>query len=363
MLNKKNESIIKQEQNVLNKPNVLIKIALNNELSARDKKIYNYIIREFLLLNYDEFISNKINIKLKDLSDFLGITTKNDLYKSLDKFLDTRINFTNEIEKEKRLCKSNMISGYTMPSESREEWETNTTKGYITIELFSFLTKTIIKYSNQYSKLDFVDINSLKVSHAITMYENFIRTLGTYSFQKKNYSENELRDMLCLNNKYKNIKQFNQHVIKKSIDEINKNTKINVNFKRVKDKETKQNIYKFEINQNYRYSFNKFKKCIINNYRDLTFQYKKNEYTITKDLDEKNAKYLLVNAITYKTIREEKAKEIWEYMFQILNENPRAFGYKFITYKNLNEKYNAEDVDENDIYDYLDFLEKYENTI
>lgn len=359
LLNDKKESIIKQEPNAINKPNVLIKIALNNELSARDKKIYNIFIRELLLLNFDQFNGNKINIKLSQLSEYLGVTTKSDLYKSLNKFLDTRIQFNSTIEREKRLCKSNMISGYTMPTEQ----ENNDNSGYITIEFFSFLIKTILKYSSQYAKLDFNDINSLKVSHAITLYENFIRTLGTYTYQKVNYTEKELREMLFLNDKYKDIKSFNNQVIKKSIDEINEKTKIEIRFKRVKDKETKETIYKFEINQGYRFNFNKFKKCVINNYKNRSFRYKNNEYIITKDLDEKNSKYLLVNAKTYKTTPEEKAKEIWQFMYQILNQNPKEFAYKFITYKNLDENFSEENSDDNDISEYLNFLEKYEITI
>lgn len=284
MLNKENEPILKQELEKFNKPHILIKIALNKALTARDKKIYNIFVRELLMLNLKHFKNNEVYLSISKISKTLGITTRTELYKSLEKLRNTDIIF--EGDDSKTFAK--MISSYTRPSQTDNN--EHTTKNLI-IRFDTKLTETILKYADKYAKLNLNDINNLKISHAITFYEMFIRGLGTRNYQKQHYTEQELRKYLHLNDKYLDIKLFNQKVVKNSIEDLNNKTHLNIIYQRVK--ENNINIYKFEVKQETLYNFNKFKRTILNYecYRDIIFTYKNNEYTFQKDLDDKKPQY------------------------------------------------------------------------
>ncbi len=356
MLNKETEPIIKQELEKFNKPHILVKIGLDKALTTRDKKIYNIFIRELLLLNLKQFKNNEIHLSISKISQILGITTRTELYKSLNKLRNTDIIFEDDASK----TFAKMISSYTRPSQNNNEYSTEN----LVIRFDTKLTETILKYADKYAKLDLNDINNLKISHSITFYEVFIRGLGTRNYQKQHYTEQELRKYLHLYDKYMDIKLFNQKVVKSSIKELNDKTHLSITYKRVKEKNV--NIYKFEVRQEVFYNFNKFKKTIIDNeyYRDITFTYKNNEYTFQKDLDDKKPQYLIVNNRTYKTLPREKAEEIWGFMYELLNKDITEFVYRFITYKDLDLKdFSREELDENDNEELLFFEDNYRKTI
>jgi len=352
MLNKENEPILKQEIEKFNKPHILVKIALDKALTTRDKKIYNIFIRELLMLNLKQFKTNVINLSITKISQLLGVTTRTELYKSLDKLRNTDISFDNEAI----ITFPKMISSYTRAK--------NNQKDSLRILFDTDLTDTILKYGNRYAKLDIADINSLKITHSITLYELFIRSLGTYTNQKLHYTEQELRKYLHLQDKYLDIKLFNQKVVKNSITELNKKTKLSVTYKRVK--ENNVNIYKFHIKQELIYNFNKFKKTITHNkcYQDIVFKYKATSYTFYKDLEDKKPQYLIINARTYETLDKEKAEKIWTYMYKLLNKNDKEFVYKFITFRDLSLKGFTSTILEQSDSDELDyFREKYHLTM
>jgi len=349
MLNKETEPIIKQELEKFNKPHILVKIALNKALTARDKKIYNIFVRELLMLNLRQFKNNEISLSISKISQILGISTRTELYKSIEKLRNTDITFEGNASK----TFSKMISSYTRPSHNNsKEYKSEN----LTIRFDTKLTETILRYADKYAKLDLSDINSLRISHSITLYELFIRGLGTRNYQKQHYTEQELRKYLHLVDKYLDIKLFNQKVVKNSINELNEKTHLTVKYKRVKQNSI--NIYKFEVKQEIQYNFNKFKRTILDNvcYRNITFRYKNNEYTFSKDLNDKKPQYLIINTNTDKTLYREKAEEIWSFMYKLLCENIEEFVYRFIIFKDLDLKdFNCEKVDDNDIEELLFF--------
>ena len=363
MLNKKNEAVLFQEPNTLNKPHVLVKIALSKSLSARDKKIYNIFIRELLTLNETEYKDNEIRLSISKLSHILDVSTRNDLYKSIEKLMNTIITFEEEYTRTRAV----MISSYTRPVETLLEYDNEgDLREYnpdnLIIRFDTKLTSKIVKYADKYAKLDLEDINKIPISHGITLYEIFIKSMGKYTYQKINLNEAELRKYLHLEDKYKSIKDFNRKVIKQSIEDINENTKLSVIYKRVKEKGI--NIYKFEVNQDYRYNFKRFKKTIIENYTYIEFKYKNNKYVFAKDEDDKKAQWLICNARTFKTIQTGKAEEIYNFMYELLNKRIMEFVNNFIIEKDLDIKdFDINNLDENDIEEAELFQDYYNKTI
>lgn len=377
MLNNQDEAILKQEHGRLNKPHLLIKISQNRELTARDKKVYNIFLRELLNQNLKEIKTNEIRLSISQVSKLLGVTTRNKLYDSIENLMNTIITFEEDYtqdwsEKMPKLMKTRavMISSYSRPVESLLEYDNEDPKdnNNLVIRFDTRLTSKIIEHHKYYAKLDLLDLTALKVSHSLTLYELFITALGKNTYQKKNLTEEQIRGYLHLKDKYHELKEFNNKVIKKSINEINKKTKITVSYERTK--ENKINIYRFKINLDIKHTFNRFRATIINNevYRNNRLKYKNVEYVLTKDMDDKKAQYLITNARTYKTIQKEKAEEIWGFMYELLSKDSTEFAYKFIIYKDLDlNDFNRSSLSDDELNQALEewilFQDYYDKTI
>ncbi|RYA22161.1 hypothetical protein CRU96_14580, partial [Malaciobacter halophilus] len=63
----KQEIIVYQEINKFNKPNVLIDIGISNQLTLKEKKVYNIFLRQLLDQNIEEYQKNKISTTVTDL--------------------------------------------------------------------------------------------------------------------------------------------------------------------------------------------------------------------------------------------------------------------------------------------------------
>ncbi len=357
-MNEQNDSLIYQEPNKLNKPHILVKIAQDRALTARDKKIYNIFIRELLVLNPVDFKNNEIRLSLTKISNILGITTLNDLYSSIEKLMKTIITF----EDNDLRTRAVMISSYDKPLEIMKlDDDIEYNPHSLVIRFDTKLTMKILEYADKYAKIDLNDINRLKISHAITLYEIFIKSLGKYSQQKINISERELRKYLHLNDKYKDIKDFTKSVIKKSVEELNEQTKLTVTYKR--SKIDNENVYKFEVSQQLSYTFSKFKKCILEQYNYIEFFFEGKEYRFDNTDPENKSIYFICEAENNQMVKKEKAESIYEFAFGMINKSPEEFIYKFIINKNINrEVFNVSDMDENDYEELVEFEKKYIQT-
>ena len=362
-LNTANKSILLQEQDKFNKPNAIIKIAHSKELSAKSKKILNVFIRELLLLNKEEALNYTIRTNISKVLKQIGIRNRNDFYKHLEELYDYSLEMLSvKKTKQQFITRTRVISAYTTPLDLIDVELSDK----LIIEFAPFFVSKVLQYSDQYSKLDLIDMSKLKGTHTITLYENFMRFLGTYNYKEVSLTESELRQLLCLEDKYKEFKRFNDLVIKKSIREINDNTSLTITVEKIK--ENKVNKFLFQINQEPRINFKRFKQSIINMYNQnpFSFKYKKTEYVITKDFDDPKSKSIIVNSNTYKVEKTEKVKEIYEYLFNLYKKDYKLFTYKFFLYKNLNLQdieitQNHEDY-EDCLELYFQFVDFYEDT-
>lgn len=350
MLNNKDTSIILQEPSKLNKPHVLIKIGLSKDLNTRAKKVYNILVRKLLTHNLEEFNTNVINTNVRELSKILNTSTKNELYESLNELLDCTMTFQEKYLKEEeeeeviidnstKRRNQSTTSVKLVSSITRNDIDDN-----IVIRFDTYLTSKILEYSDRYAKLDLEDLNALKNTYAITLYEIFIKALATFEHKTIVMNEKDLRHFLNVKDKYEDIRDFNKCVINKAIEEINKKTKISVTCKR--EKIDNIHTYKFELNQNYVVSFKKFKRALELYFVDKEFTYKKNNYIILKLIDKD--KYLLSSSLTMKTKLTSKAKEIYEYLYSTYLANPKYFIHCLL-YKNFDitlKKFESEEFED-----------------
>jgi len=364
-LNLPNKPTLLQEQDKFNKPNTIIKVAHSKDLSAKSKKILNIFIRELLKQNQEEAKLNyTIQTSISKITKQLNIKNRNDFYKNLNELYDYSLDLiTMPKTKTKFLTRTRVIGTLTTPMDLIEVEGLN---DKLIIEFTPFFVNKLIEFSDTYSKLDLIEMSKIKGSYTLTLYENFMRIIGTYNYKKVKLTEEELRILLHLKDKYKTFKSFNQLVIQKSIRELNDKTSLTIVATKIKKENI--NYYEFEINQDSRVNFRRFKEAIINmfNMFNFSFKYKKVEYVISRDLDSDNSKNIIVNADTYKVLTTTKATEIYEYLFNLYKKDYKFFIYTFFVEHNLNLQYEEIKNTHKDyelIFElYTKFYEVYEDT-
>ncbi len=348
--NKDLDVILVQTSDTFNKPSHLIKQVYDSSLTINQKKLYNLLLRK-LLENKKEILEiNKIIIKRKDINEFFNIKKYHNLEQDLTRLQKTIIT----IDDKEHYTKSVLISSYDMPKDLG--------KNHLVIRFDTKLTQTFRDIA-KYVKLPMDELQALKNTHSITLYEIFKRQLNKHSSKcKLNLSEQELRNYLNIDkDKYPKPSDFKRYVVDKPINEINTNTKVDIEYKRVKlTKGVYQ--YKFIFSQKLILTFNDFitrlKKLSYADGIDFTFKKKLLSYqaidelgNYSLDIEDKDTKILLIN----KTIENEKdlgikrhpsnnretysddeAGEINHKIYELfLKDDILVFVYKFFILKNL----------------------------
>ncbi|RYA22159.1 hypothetical protein CRU96_14570, partial [Malaciobacter halophilus] len=293
----------------------------SNQLTLKEKKVYNIFLRQLLDQNIEEYQKNKISTTVTDLCRELGIKNRSEIRPLLERLSDTKIKF-DHIDKDGKKWEwnSKLISDYGIEKQRNDS---------VTIIFSQVLSNEILKYNDRYTKLDLVQLNQLTVAHSITLYEMFRRTICNHQEQYKNFTEKELRERLGLQDKYINIKQFNQKVINKSIDDINIHTYLKVELLKMERPNTKENptdnrVYKFKIKQSeIPISFSKFRDNLQRLDSSKLF-YKKGKRTYTleeQNLNDYDRKGERTRGKKYwlnedgETIESSKAKKIYESLY------------------------------------------------
>ena len=245
MNSKKQDKVLFQEENKLNKPNILINIIHQKSLSIKPKKVYNLFIRKLLDQNVEDFNTRTISTSVSEITRELGVQNRKEIRGVLEDLRKQLIVFEHTIDDKAYIVSTGLISGYAIEKKGRES---------LKIFFDEKLTQEILKYNNRYTKLDLIEMNNLQVSHSLSLYELFKSKLYIYRFQNQDYTEKKLREKLGLINEYDNIKDFNQKVIRKAIADINKNTLLKVELLKILRPNTKANpkderLYKFKLTQ------------------------------------------------------------------------------------------------------------------
>lgn len=316
------KKILLQEENKLNKPNILINVVNQKSLTLKSKKIYNILLRQLLDQSEEDFHLPYIATSLSAIAKELGIKNIKEVSEGLDELLSQRILFEHPIDGKIHTSKTHLISKVSI-----EKIKQNSVKIYFDNDL----KKEILKYNNRWTKLDLIECNRLKVSHSLTLYELFKSKICGYKIQNKNYTETQLREKLGLTDSYKEIRLFNSAVIKKSIDDINKNMSIQVKLLKIERANTKSNptderIYKFKIIQNISktISLGSFIDFIRSRNKIICMNFKGHIYSLESDgMFQSDCKYW------YRVISNEKttsviADKIWKELYKRFLEDSQT---------------------------------------
>lgn len=377
--NRDKNLILFQPPEHINKPSHLVKKLFSNSLTTNQKKMYNFLLRELLKNDKTSLETNKILVKRKDIESFLNIKQYKELDADLDKIMGTKI----YIEEEKYKTKAVLISSYTMP---KDLFDNEADGQNIVIRFDTKLTKTLHNIE-KYIKIDLNELQALKNTHAITLYEIFKRQLNNHNTASKiNLTIDELKIYLNIDLKqYTRPVDFEKYVVKKAIKEINLNTNLQIDYTRKKIR-VGEYIYKFIFNQYIELSFNAFVKILRQKgyYKSVAFTLEGKNYTwqgidtktgeYALDITDPKAKILLINEDISRdkilgkkrnyfdnkeTLTREEAEEIYTKLYNsFLNDKPFIFIYKLFILNDFDASQNIKSISEIEETAW-DFVEEY----
>ena len=117
--------------------------------------------------------------------------------------------------------------------------------GIITLGLSKHLTPYLIELKRDFTRYELINILTLKSKYSIRLYELLKSYLwqGGWQVQVK-----ELREILEVNNKYPEFKDFKKKVLQPTIEEINKYTDLQVEMQTLKTSRSVTHLY-FKIEE------------------------------------------------------------------------------------------------------------------
>jgi hypothetical protein len=323
-MKKKQDKIIFQEENKLNKPNILINIVNQKSLSLKAKKIYNIFLRQLLNQNEEEYNKNCITTTITALTKELGIKNRTEISDLLYELKKQDVIFDHMKEDGVYEIHTSLLSEIHLKKQGRDT---------VSIHFSPLLANEIKKYNDRYTKLDLIECGRLKVSHSLTMYELFKSKICGFKFQFQNYTEKELREKLGLIDSYEDIRYFNNSVIKKSIQDINENMSIQIQLLKIERPNTKNNptderIYKFKIAQELSkiIGFSLFIDFIRSRNTPIEYRNGSNTYSLESEgLMSGSGKKYWLRAISGEKTTKKIADSIWKEMYKKFSIDSETF--------------------------------------
>jgi len=202
---------------VLNKPNELISIISDKNISSTQRKAYNTFLKFAQnKIKFENHKGNLFQIHYIDLYNKSNIKNKNMDYveeKEIDNLMRTVVKIRDK--ENKKNWKAFTLLSYV---ERKED--------YFYFELNNFII-TALKEQTFFTTIDLIAVNSLSSHYSAIFYELAIR------YKKKKIpkmSIEEIREITNTQNKYKAIKDFKIYVLDKACEEISEKTDIILSY-------------------------------------------------------------------------------------------------------------------------------------
>lgn len=202
------------ENSLVVKSNKLIEARY--ELSLNEQKLVLYAVGKL------DTSKDKFNILELQTSDFLDLlNTKALRYTEIRELVVGLMSKQVRIETDKRDLVANWVSSIDYIKNS----------GLIELEFSEKLIPYLLELKERFTRYQLKNILYLKSKHSIRIYELLkqYQTIGHRTFKIE-----ELKELLMLDDKYTEFKNFNRFIIKLTMEEINDFTDINIDVEYIK---------------------------------------------------------------------------------------------------------------------------------
>lgn len=202
------------ENNLIVKSNKLIEARYS--LSLNEQKIILYAASK-LDTSKDSF--NTLELETREFMELLNTTVFR--YTEIKELVTGLMSKQVRIETDKDDLVANWVSSIYYVKNS----------GVIELEFSHRLIPYLLQLKERFTRYQLKNILYLKNKHSVRIYELMkqYQTIGHRTFTIE-----ELKELLMLEDKYNQFRDFNKSVIKQSMDEINELTDINVDVEQVK---------------------------------------------------------------------------------------------------------------------------------
>ena len=186
------------------------------KLNLNEQKIILYAVT-MLDRNKDKF--NIISLNVKEFTELIGTTS--------ERYTEIR-EVVRELRKKEIIINTNeseLITGWLSSIDYIKA------SGMVELEFSEKLIPYLLQLKERFTRYQLKNILSLKNKHSIRIYELMkqYQTIGHRTF-----TIDELKELLMLDEKYTEFKNFNRFVIKQTMEEINEYTDINIDFELIK---------------------------------------------------------------------------------------------------------------------------------
>jgi len=200
--------------------NELIEAAYHME--ATEKRILNTFISQLDSVNKEN--PRQMTLSIAEFNKFYNITNSRDYLPQAIHRLQTKL---------VRLRGKFKIAGMTFTEKAFPIVSTSLSSStHIVVVFHEDAMPLLEKLKGTYTKYALAETVRLKSIYAIRFYELFQEQI---TYRKRTFLISELREMFELEKKYKSTQDFFRRVIEKPIEEINKNTSLQVRIEQVKD--------------------------------------------------------------------------------------------------------------------------------
>ena len=202
------------ENNLIVKSNKLIEARYS--LSLNEQKIILYAASK-LDTSKDSF--NTLELETREFMELLNTTVFR--YTEIKELVTGLMSKQVKIETDKDDLVANWVSSIYYVKNS----------GVIELEFSHRLIPYLLQLKERFTRYQLKNILYLKNKHSVRIYELMkqYQTIGHRTFTIE-----ELKELLMLEDKYNQFRDFNKSVIKQSMDEINELTDINIDVEQVK---------------------------------------------------------------------------------------------------------------------------------
>ncbi len=233
-MNKKQRKIseVKKERyELVVKSNILIR-NIRYELNLTEQKILIYIISKICAQDKD---FRTVKFKVAEYCDVAGIRKGGRAYELVKDSIKSIRDRSWWLEDDEQIVLFSWID--TARIEKGD--------GEIEIKLSESLRPYLLEISKNFTKYELINVLMLHTKYAVRAYELFKSYLYLHHWE---VSLDTFRDLLGVEDKYKDFTEFKRNIIDKSIKDISSNTDIKVTYKTVKKG---RNIDKliFDINE------------------------------------------------------------------------------------------------------------------